>query len=106
MDTEFEKGLSLLKKAEPNRVVEVLFQLFCSIERMDVAEVVGAKRTLDLFLSLCRTEETALKILKAMDSALVSRARTLFKNKQVPFDEKFYALLSAFGHEKFHSKIA
>jgi flagellar biosynthesis regulator FlaF len=78
MDNRFIQGLQQLKKADPNRVIEILFRLFESIGTMKVHEVTAAKQTLDLFRSASNLDAASQKIVEAMDRALVVRASVIY----------------------------
>jgi len=77
MDDSFLRSLQQLKKADPNRAIEVIFKMFNSIGTMNVPEVAAAKQTLDLFRSLTALDETGGKAIDAMQEALIVRARIL-----------------------------
>jgi hypothetical protein len=99
MDNAFAKGLQQLKKADPERAIEVMFGLFCSIGTMSISEVSAAKYTFDLFRATTQIDETGAKALSAMDAAIIGRAKTLYHNRKMSFEEKYYPLRAAFGEE-------
>lgn len=100
MDGQFEAGLAEIKKQDPKRVVEAIYKLFLSIERMDFAEVIAAKRTLDLFRSLSQVDESGAQVLKKIDESLENRATIHYQDRSIPFDRKYHSIISAFGRGK------
>jgi len=77
MDSAFTLGLRQLKKADPERAIEALFEMFNSIGTMEAHEVVAAKQTLDVFRETSTLDEASLKIVSTMEKALITRARIL-----------------------------
>ncbi len=100
LDNQFELCLAEMKKLDPNRMVESVYRLFVTVERMDLAEVVAAKRTLDLFRSLTQVDESGTKILDTIDKALECRGTIHYANPAIPFHDKYHPIISAFGRGK------
>lgn len=79
MDNDFVRGLSQLKKADPQRTVETLFRLFASIGTMKSYEVMAAKQTLDLFEAVTLLDDSTKTHIVAFLNALLNRAKILLE---------------------------
>jgi hypothetical protein len=105
VDDDFIKGLKELKKADPNKVIEVIFSLFHSIEKMGYEKLVAAKRSIKLFRSISDIDDSGSKIITEMEEVMICRAAVIYNSAGSLNYTCGPSLFSSFGEKLFSERI-